>query len=230
MQEELEEKFNLLDGWTRRKQWENGRASCDQRTDPIVKTVEMDTSRPYSYHSTPHLKRPEYYHHQCHHYQQQQRTHQYSYPVASPQSPTTPFAPLTINPQVHSASPRCYIRETDHGIGMGESEVPNYMAATASAKARIRSQSAPRHRPATQDREKQCSARKRLSFPVPAEAFGASAVGNGTSEFELRSSNYKGINGGQAIRMEHNTRNVSHCLTDSETSPTSRGELRRWLR
>ncbi|KAM5557779.1 protein IQ-DOMAIN 17-like [Rosa sericea] len=225
-QEELEEKFNMLDGWTRRKQWENGRASCDQqRADPIVKTVEMDTSRPYSYSSTPNLKRAEYQY-QCHHYQQQQRPHQYSYPVAFPQSPTTPFASLTRIPQVHSASPRCYIRETDHGVGMGESEVPNYMAATASAKARIRSQSTPRHRPATQDREKQCSARKRLSFPVPSEPSGT----NCTSDIELKSPNYKGINGGQAIRREHKASNVSYYVTDSETSPTSRGELRRWLR
>ncbi|XP_030532365.1 protein IQ-DOMAIN 18-like isoform X2 [Rhodamnia argentea] len=44
---------------------------------------------------------------------------------------------------------------------------PNYMAATASAKSRIRSQSAPRQRIPTPVREKPGSARKRLSFPVP---------------------------------------------------------------
>lgn len=225
MQDELEEKFNMLDGWTRRKQWEHGRASYDQRADPIVKTVEMDTSTPYSYSSTTNLKRPEYQY-QCHQYQQQQRPYQYSYPVASPQSPTTPFASLTRIAQVQSATPRCYIRETGHGNGMGESEVPNYMAATASAKARIRSQSAPRHRPATQEREKQCSARKRLSFPVPPEPSGT----NYSSDIELKSPTYKGINGGQGIRREHKASNVAYCVTDSETSPTSRGEFRRWLR
>ncbi|XP_050386464.1 protein IQ-DOMAIN 17-like [Argentina anserina] len=225
-QEELEENFNMLDGWTRRKQWESGRVSYDQRAEPIVKTVEMDTSRPYSYSSTPNLKRAEYQY-QCHQYQhQQQRSHQYSYPVASLQSPTTPFASLTRIAQVQTASPRCYIRETSHGNGMGESEVPNYMAATASAKARIRSQSAPRHRPATQDREKQCSARKRLSFPVPPEPYGT----NCTSDIELKSPSHTGINRGQAIRREHKASNRSYCVTDSETSPTSRGELRRWLR
>ncbi|KAL6127295.1 hypothetical protein ACLB2K_075336 [Fragaria x ananassa] len=224
-QDELEEKFNMLDGWTRRKQWEHGRASYDQRADPIVKTVEMDTSTPYSYSSTTNLKRSEYQY-QCHQYQQQQRPYQYSYPVASPHSPTTPFASLTRIAQVQSATPRCYIRETGHGNGMGESEVPNYMAATASAKARIRSQSAPRHRAATQEREKQCSARKRLSFPDPPEP----SVTNYSSDIELKSPTYRGINGGQGIRREHKASNVAYCVTDSETSPTSRGEFRRWLR
>lgn len=44
---------------------------------------------------------------------------------------------------------------------------PNYMAATASAKSRLRSQSTPRQRIPTPAREKPGSARKRLSFPVP---------------------------------------------------------------
>ncbi|KAM2088991.1 hypothetical protein ACFX1T_033002 [Malus domestica] len=95
--EELEEKFNLLDGWTRRRQHEinPGRASFDQR-DPI-KTVEINTSRPYSYSSTPNsnsrIKRSDQYNYQSHHLQynyQQQRAHPQSYPVASPQSHVPP--------------------------------------------------------------------------------------------------------------------------------------------
>ncbi|KAM2404185.1 hypothetical protein ACFXTH_031529 [Malus domestica] len=95
--EELEEKFNLLDGWTRRRQHEinPGRASFNQR-DPI-KTVEINTSRSYSYSSTPNsnsiIKRSDQYNYQSHHLQynyQQQRAPPQSYPVASPQSPVTP--------------------------------------------------------------------------------------------------------------------------------------------
>ncbi|KAJ6423134.1 hypothetical protein OIU84_024129 [Salix udensis] len=55
-------------------------------------------------------------------------------------------------------------------VGGGATILPNYMAATESAKARVRSQSAPRQRPATPERERcgsELPAKKRLSFPVP---------------------------------------------------------------
>ncbi|KAM1758548.1 hypothetical protein ACFX11_007673 [Malus domestica] len=77
--EELEEKFNLLDGWTRKRQHEinPGRASFDQRDS--IKTVEINPSRPYSYSSTPNsnsrIKRSDQYNYQSHYlqynYQQQ---------------------------------------------------------------------------------------------------------------------------------------------------------------
>ncbi|KAK3445698.1 hypothetical protein EUGRSUZ_A01417 [Eucalyptus grandis] len=79
---------------------------------------------------------------------------------------------------------------------------PNYMAATASAKSRLRSQSAPRQRIPTPLRERTRSARKRLSFPVP-DPFGkmddefhhclespsneGRALGNNRSRNDLRS-------------------------------------------
>ncbi|XP_068328482.1 protein IQ-DOMAIN 18-like [Pyrus communis] len=255
--EELEEKFNLLDGWTRRKQCEinAGRASCDQR-DPI-KTVEIDTSRPHSYSSTPNsnsrTKRSDQCNYQSHHLQynyQQQRVHPQSYPVASPQSPVTPFTSVARNLQVHSASPRCLRGDHrinhpmpashtpnlnlgstnyDHGL-MG---VPNYMAATASAKARIRSQSAPRQRRSTSEREKSGSARKRLSFPAADPCGGGSATAdiNDGADFTLESPRYNnGINGDLAVRMPRRP-SMSSCYTDGEASPTSSGELRRyWFR
>ena len=71
------------------------------------------------------------------------------------------------------------------------------MAATESAKARVRSLSAPRQRAAaasTPEREKQGSARKRLSFP-DSDPFGAAA----------------GADGGEPLIGS----NVSSCCTDS---------------
>ncbi|KAM1833332.1 hypothetical protein ACFX13_023167 [Malus domestica] len=100
--EELEEKFNLLDGWTRRRQREinPGRTSFDQRDH--IKTIEINTSRPYFYSSTPNsnsrIKRSDQYNYQSHHLQynyQQQRALPQSYPVASPQSPVTPTSSTT---------------------------------------------------------------------------------------------------------------------------------------
>lgn len=153
----VQEKSGLLDQWMM-----TGRSSCDQRrASPVhevprfatsrsscdtIKTVEIDTSRPYSC-TTPNFQQE---------------------PFPSPYKPK-PF-------QVHSASPRC-IREdinypkaqtpTLRSIHTSTASTPNYMVATASAKARVRSHSAPRQRPLSPDRDRPSSAKKRLSFPVP---------------------------------------------------------------
>ncbi|KAF8042812.1 hypothetical protein BT93_A1209 [Corymbia citriodora subsp. variegata] len=84
---------------------------------------------------------------------------------------------------VQSSSPRLIrcprnYQESPQALGYGSSPeprlssssaglMPNYMAATASAKSRLRSQSAPRQRIPTPSRERTGSPRKRLSFPVP---------------------------------------------------------------
>ncbi|KAF8379802.1 hypothetical protein HHK36_029251 [Tetracentron sinense] len=111
-EEELEERPKWHDRWIPTKPWENrGRASTDQR-DPI-KTVEIDTSRPYSYSGPPNIQRLQNPHH--HHQQQQQPT---SFAGASPlhrahhdlylhQSSVTPSPSKTRPLQVRSASPRC---------------------------------------------------------------------------------------------------------------------------
>lgn len=249
--------------WLAAKPWEGrGRASTDNR-DP-VKTVEIDTSQPYSYLAA-NLRRSSLHQYRPH---QQQQQHQRpgsplhrTNPNQSLHSPATP-SPSKARPlQVRSASPR-YTREersfhtsqtpslrsnyqyngslhhqhmiqsTSRGMTSttcNSSAMPNYMAATESAKARIRSQSAPRQRPSTPERERSGLAKKRLSFPVP-DPYN---VGTGYSNYGqvLRSPSFKSISGVQ-MGFEQQS-NYSSCCTESlagEVSPSSTSDLRRWLR
>ncbi|KAI3861056.1 hypothetical protein MKX03_016027, partial [Papaver bracteatum] len=180
------------------------------------------------------------------------------------ESPVTP-SPSKSRPnlQVRSASPR-YIKEENrnyptlpqtpssnfyHNAGVnphhqnssGSSSIPNYMAATESAKERIRSQSAPRQRPLTPeggDRINGLSAKKRLSFPVPPQdPYSSNGFALGSHQ-QLRSPSFKSVHSGIHYGLEQNS-NVSSC-TDSfyggvsvgggEISPSSTSDLRRWLR
>lgn len=169
-------------GWS--DQWKRiGRNSGDQR-DPM-KTVEIDTAQSYS---VPSLRRSHNSHYQ---YPQldpgsesdcspMHRTSRY----LSGAFPITPFQSKIKQLQVHSASPRCL--KVERNIMMAQSpnmssnyhkmagqenavaaSVPNYMAATASAMARSRSESTPRQRPLTPERGSVTSVKKRLSFAAP---------------------------------------------------------------
>lgn len=193
------------------KQWEMmGRNSCDHR-DPI-KTVEVDTAQNYSYSALNFQRSQKAYHH----YQQEPRLQSVSSPLfrthqnLSIHSPSTPSLIKTKPLKVHSASPRCVREDRDlltaqtptlgstyyHGMdasgNAGAGSVPNYMAATASTKARVRSQSAPRQRPMTPEREKLFSSKKRLSFPVPDPDNGV-AMSDMDSDDNLKSPNCKTI-------------------------------------
>lgn len=159
----------------------------------------------------------------------------------SPQAPHTP-SPAKIKPlNLRSSSPRLsyttantpslssvnYIY-TDNSVHKAPTSsatytVPNYMAATESAKAKIRSQSATRHRPSTPERER--GARKRLSYPareIYSDGFGE----------KLRSPSFKSVQNGY-VGMEQRS-SLSSCCADSvvgsEISPCSTTDLRRWLR
>lgn len=173
------------------------------------------------------------------------------------QSPVTPSPSKERHIQVRSASPH-YVRE-DRSYHSTQSQtpslrsnysfntvilhhhqqyprgstsggaMPNYMAATESAKARVRSQSAPRQRPATPERDRCGSAKKRLSFPVP-DPYGG---GNGQS---LRSPSFTSVNEpyaymGMGLEQQSNYSSYyTESIAGGEVSPCSTTDLRRWLR
>ncbi|GAB2224084.1 hypothetical protein Droror1_Dr00004831 [Drosera rotundifolia] len=274
-----QEKPRWLERWMATKQWETvrARASTDQRVP--IKTVEIDTSQPYSYLApTPNLRRPNQQLHFNRPASPVHRSHHHpSLHQQQPPPPVTP-SPSKARPiQVRSSSPRC-IREdrssyhqtqtpslrsnyyytgamhsnnkgaTSGGAGAGGGVVPNYMAATESAKARVRSQSAPRQRPGTPERERGGaggggvgSVKKRLSYPaLPAEvAHGGGYVHHGgytqhnhNHNHNLKSPSFKSVNLINMGMMEHQS-NYSSCCTESlggEISPSSTTDLRRWLR
>ncbi|XP_012575586.1 protein IQ-DOMAIN 17-like isoform X2 [Cicer arietinum] len=263
-EDELEERPKWLDRWMATKPWENrGRASTDQR-DPI-KTVEIDTSQPYSYLGTNYRRSHPNYQYNPHHQPQRHsiasplhRTHQNG---SIHQSVTTPSPSKSRPIQVRSSSPRCVredrsyhtsqtpsLRSNYHYNGnlyqnsrVGTSNsaattaatttLPNYMQATESAKARIRSQSAPRQRPSTPERDRAGSVKKRLSFPAP-DPYNVGGVSYGNYGHSLRSPSFKSVNVVSHFGLEQQS-NYSSCCTESlggEVSPSSTGDLRRWLR
>lgn len=230
------ERHEWLDRWM-------ARASTDHR-DAAVKTVEVE---PYSTTSSlppppNHMRRSSYQ------YQRNSSAsplhkeipqHHYYSPVtpSSSSSKTTSSRPIPI--QLRSASPHyetvsyqsqtpslrsnySFKHQHQHprgGSTSGGGIMPNYMAATESAKARVRSQSAPRQRPSTPERDR--SAKKRLSFPVP-DSYSA----NGQN---LRSPSFTSVNQAYAYMVDQQS-NYTDSIAGGEVSPCSTTDLRRWLR
>ncbi|CAI9785926.1 unnamed protein product [Fraxinus pennsylvanica] len=257
---ELGEKYQWLNRWMATKPWDSrGRASTDQRD--YVKTVEIDdTPQPYSYlapnfrmSSAQHQRRPSSPLHRA------GAAHQ-SQPLYSPVTPS----PSKTRPIVRSASPHCAREErsyhmaqtpsirsdysydsgghlhphnkpknTTNAIGTG-CAMPNYMAATESAKSRIRSQSAPRQRPSTPERERM-GAKKRLLYPVPDPCnYSVGKTYGNYGGHNLRSPSFKSVTSGVHLAGFEQQSHYSSCYTESlpgEVSPSSISDLRRsWLR
>ncbi|ESQ36737.1 hypothetical protein EUTSA_v10007299mg [Eutrema salsugineum] len=255
-----EERPKWLDRWMATRPWDKraiSRASVDQRVS--VKTVEIDTSQPYSRTSigspsrsqrpsspSRHSQRPSSPSRTSHHYQS--RNHFSATPSPAKSRPI----------HIRSASPRCqrdpredrdrtaysytsntpslrsnYSFTARSGCSISTTMVnnatllPNYMANTESAKARIRSQSAPRQRPSTPERDRVGLVKKRLSFPVPPQP---EYEDNNSS---LRSPSFKSVAGSHFGGLLEQQSNYSSCCTESigvDISPASTSDFRNWLR
>ncbi|CAN8248200.1 unnamed protein product [Cochlearia groenlandica] len=190
-EEEEEDRPKWLDKWMATKPWDK-RASTDQRLLPVYKTVEIDTCQPY-------LRRGN------------------SRSGASPSRNQRPSSPSRTSHHYQSATPS---PAKSRPLQIRSATLPNYMAITESAKARIRSQSAPRQRTLTPEKER--TARKRLSYP------GIQAVEGGGG--------YCSNNDSQSQQS-----NNSCCCTESIIAAVGNGEVsspastttdfrRRWLR
>lgn len=144
-EEELEEKPRWLDRWMASKQWDSSispspavraRASTDHRDS--IKTVEIDTSQPYSYlapnfrrsvtsttanhyHAQYHNQRPSSPLHSRAHHNQSQSQHHYHQHQHPPSATPSPSRARPI--QVRSASPRC-VRE-DRSYNSQASQTPS---------------------------------------------------------------------------------------------------------
>ncbi|CAH2069294.1 unnamed protein product [Thlaspi arvense] len=254
-EEEEEERPKWLDRWMSSKPWDK-RVSTDHRP-PVYKTVEIDTSQPYltrAYSRTGaspsrNQQRPSSPSRTSHHYSQ----HNFSSATPSP-AKSRPIQIRSASPRIqrddrsaynytsNTPSLRSNYSFTSRSVysvctATTNATLPNYMAITESAKARIRSQSAPRQRPLTPEKDRAGSARKRLLFPVPPQQppveVGGGYYGNSDGQ-SLRSPSFKSVGGSQMGALEQQS-NYSSCCTESlggggEISPASTSDYRRWLR
>ncbi|XP_019440460.1 PREDICTED: protein IQ-DOMAIN 14-like [Lupinus angustifolius] len=240
------------------KAWENkGRVSSNQRD--LVKTVEIDTSQPYSYFGSNTYRRS----HPNYQYNPQSHQHQrHSIAIQNGplhQSPVTPSPGKSRTIQVRSASPRCGREDISYqtsqtpslrsnnnyhckgnvysssraGTSNGTSggvTYPNYMATTESAKARNRSKSAPRQRALTPEKDRVGSAKRRLSYPAPDPCYNVGIRYGNNYRHSLRSPSLRSVSRSHFGLEQYS--NYSSCYTDSlgsEISPSSTSDLK-WFK
>ncbi|KAK1420256.1 hypothetical protein QVD17_21700 [Tagetes erecta] len=197
------------------------RTSTDQRDG--FKTVEVDTSQPYSHFPPNNSKRSGYQHNHHHHH------HRAAVPVTPSPSKTRPIHIRPASPEDSNQSQTPSLKSNysfnnsmlhQHPRGSTSGgPMPNYMAATESAKARVRSQSTPRQRPSTPERDGRFGlAKKRVFFPV----LDPHHRGNVYIQQNVRSPSFSSVNEQQSSYTE--------SIAVGEVSPCSTTYLRRWLR
>ncbi|CAO2205557.1 unnamed protein product [Urochloa humidicola] len=210
------------------------RASMDHRGGEPVKTLEIDTARPFSY-ATPRRQAAASPMHRAH-------GHGHSPVTPSPAKSRPPIQVRSASPRVDRGGSYTPSLHSQRHNASAAAAVPNYMAATESAKARVRSQSAPRQRPATPERDRLSTgggfgggggsaAKKRLSFPAQQQQAAAAEAYYAQS---LRSPSFKSAAG--RFSSEQRSTVSSSCAEsiagggDLVVSPSSTTDLRRWLR